>query len=83
MDTIFVREVRAGSAADRAGLVTGDRIVSINGEPVTGRSYGQVIDLIHKCGSSLQLLVVPKEDDILQLVGVSLMYSFLFSLSIW
>lgn len=48
MDTIFVREVRPGSAADRAGLVTGDRIVSINGQPVTGRSYGQVIELIHK-----------------------------------
>ncbi|CAN7997410.1 unnamed protein product [Ixodes hexagonus] len=74
MDTIFVREVRPGSAADRAGLVTGDRIVSINGQPVTGRSYGQVIELIHKCGRSLQLLVVPKEDDILQLYFASSAY---------
>uniref|UniRef100_A0A147BSQ5 Putative rho gtpase-activating protein 21 isoform x3 n=1 Tax=Ixodes ricinus TaxID=34613 RepID=A0A147BSQ5_IXORI len=74
MDTIFVREVRPGSAADRAGLVTGDRIVSINGQPVTGRSYGQVIELIHKCGPSLQLLVVPKEDDILQLYFASSAY---------
>lgn len=74
MDTIFVREVRPGSAADRAGLVTGDRIVSINGQSVTGRSYGQVIELIHKCGPSLQLLVVPKEDDILQLYFASSAY---------
>ncbi|KAG0427823.1 hypothetical protein HPB47_025159, partial [Ixodes persulcatus] len=74
MDTIFVREVRPGSAAARAGLVTGDRIVSINGQPVTGRSYGQVIELIHKCGPSLQLLVVPKEDDILQLYFASSAY---------
>lgn len=74
MDTIFVREVQAGSAADRAGLVTGDRIVSINGQPVTGRSYAQVIDLIKRGGLSVQLLVVPKEDDILQLYFASAAY---------
>ncbi|KAH9371173.1 hypothetical protein HPB48_005643 [Haemaphysalis longicornis] len=48
MDTIFVREVQPASAADRAGLVTGDRIVSINGQPVTGRSYAQIVDLIKR-----------------------------------
>ncbi|KAL1439105.1 hypothetical protein MTO96_047562 [Rhipicephalus appendiculatus] len=69
MDTIFVREVQPGSAADRAGLVTGDRIVSINGQPVTGRSYAQVVDLIKR-----GLLVVPKEDDILQLYFASAAY---------
>lgn len=74
MDTIFVREVQPGSAADRAGLVTGDRIVSINGQPVTGRSYAQVIDLIKRGGLSVQLLVVPKEDDILQLYFASAAY---------
>ncbi|XP_077514456.1 rho GTPase-activating protein 23-like isoform X2 [Amblyomma americanum] len=74
MDTTFVREVQAGSAAERAGLVTGDRIVSINGQPVTGRSYAQVIDLIKRGGLSVQLLVVPKEDDILQLYFASAAY---------
>lgn len=74
MDTIFVREVQPGSAADRAGLVTGDRIVSINGQPVTGRSYAQVVDLIKRGGLSVQLLVVPKEDDILQLYFASAAY---------
>lgn len=74
MDTIFVREVQPGSAADRAGLVTGDRIVSINGQPVTGRSYAQIVDLIKRGGLSVQLLVVPKEDDILQLYFASAAY---------
>lgn len=74
MDTIFVREVQPASAADRAGLVTGDRIVSINGQPVTGRSYAQIVDLIKRGGLSVQLLVVPKEDDILQLYFASAAY---------
>uniref|UniRef100_A0A2R5L4R0 Putative spectrin beta non-erythrocytic 2 n=1 Tax=Ornithodoros turicata TaxID=34597 RepID=A0A2R5L4R0_9ACAR len=74
MDTIFVREVKPGSPAEKAGLVTGDRIVSINSQPVTGKSYQQVIDLIHKSDPSLELLVVPKEDDILQLYFASSAY---------
>jgi C-terminal processing protease CtpA/Prc len=46
MDTIFVRQVKEGGPAFHAGLRPGDRIVSVNGETVTGKSYAQVIDLI-------------------------------------
>uniref|UniRef100_A0A1B6CU09 Rho GTPase-activating protein 21 n=1 Tax=Clastoptera arizonana TaxID=38151 RepID=A0A1B6CU09_9HEMI len=67
MDTIFVKNVRPNSPASVAGLATGDRIVSVNGQTISGRSYAQVVQLIHQSPSFLHLLVVPKEDDILQL----------------
>ncbi|PSN52317.1 hypothetical protein C0J52_08535 [Blattella germanica] len=44
-----------------------DRIISVNGENITGRTYAQVVQLIQQSGNFLHLLVVPKEDDILQL----------------
>lgn len=68
MDTIFVKSVRAGSGADLAGLAPGDQLVSVNGESVAGRTYAQVVHLIQTSPSVLQLLVVPKEEDLLQLV---------------
>ena len=46
MDTIFVKQVKDGGPAHKAGLHTGDRIVSVNGESVTGKTYSQVIALI-------------------------------------
>ncbi|XP_068082173.1 rho GTPase-activating protein 21 [Anabrus simplex] len=67
MDTIFVKNVREHSPAYEAGLATGDRIISVNGQTITGHSYAQVVQLIQQSGSFLHLLVVPKEDDILQL----------------
>ncbi|GAB6020010.1 hypothetical protein CHUAL_002760 [Chamberlinius hualienensis] len=67
MDTIFVKHVKDGSPAQRAGLNTGDRIIAVNGESIAGKSYAQVIQLIQRSGNVLQLRVVPKEDDILQL----------------
>ncbi|KAL4222410.1 Rho GTPase-activating protein 21 [Mactra antiquata] len=66
LDTIFVKNVKEGGPAHKAGLNPGDRIISVNGEPVTGKSYGQVINLIQQTTKDLQILVVPKEDDILQ-----------------
>jgi len=70
LDTIFVKNVKEGGPAHKAGLNAGDRIISVNGEPVTGKSYGQVINLIQQTTSDLSILVVPKEEDILQLVSI-------------
>ncbi|XP_045168315.2 rho GTPase-activating protein 21-like isoform X3 [Mercenaria mercenaria] len=67
LDTIFVKNVKEGGPAHKAGLNPGDRIISVNGEPVTGKSYGQVINLIQQTSKDLSILVVPKEEDILQL----------------
>ena len=66
MDTIFVKSVKDGGPAVAAGLDIGDRIVSVNGESVAGRSYAQVVQMIQKSRDLLRLEVVPKQDDILQ-----------------
>ena len=46
MVTIFVKQVKDGGPAYHAGLNTGDRIVSVNDETVTGKTYSHVISLI-------------------------------------
>ncbi|KAM9488691.1 rho GTPase-activating protein 21a [Clarias gariepinus] len=67
MDTIFVKQVKEGGSAHQAGLCTGDRIVKVNGESIIGKTYSQVIALIQNSDSSLELCVMPKDEDILQL----------------
>lgn len=70
MDTIFVKHVREHGPACVAGLSTGDRIISVNGETVAGKSYAHVVQLIQQTQCYLYLLVVPMENDIIQLVSV-------------
>ncbi|CAL8321370.1 unnamed protein product [Boreogadus saida] len=67
MDTIFVKQVKEGGPANGAGLCTGDRIVKVNGESIIGKTYSQVIALIQNSDASLELCVMPKDEDILQL----------------
>ncbi|XP_071040617.1 rho GTPase-activating protein 23 isoform X2 [Parasteatoda tepidariorum] len=74
MDTIFIREVKEDSPAYHAGLNKGDRILAINNHPLSGKSYSEIIHLILRSGHTLRLLVVPKEDDILQLYFASSAY---------
>ena len=73
MDTIFVKSVKHEGPAVEAGLNIGDRIVSVNGESVAGRSYAQVVQMIQKSRDSLFVVVVPKQDDILQVVSGGLL----------
>lgn len=68
MDTIFVKQVRVNSPAAEAGLRTGDRVVSVDGIPTRGEQYASVVQRIQQAGPWLRLLVVSKEDDILQRV---------------
>uniref|UniRef100_A0A673LK98 Rho GTPase activating protein 21b n=1 Tax=Sinocyclocheilus rhinocerous TaxID=307959 RepID=A0A673LK98_9TELE len=67
MDTIFVKQVKEGGPAHNAGLCTGDRIVKVNGESIIGKTYSQVIGLIQNSHTFLELCVMPKDEDILQL----------------
>uniref|UniRef100_A0A3P9HTC5 Rho GTPase-activating protein 21 n=1 Tax=Oryzias latipes TaxID=8090 RepID=A0A3P9HTC5_ORYLA len=67
MDTIFVKQVKEGGPAHEAGLCTGDRIVKVNGASIIGKAYGEVISLIQDSGDFLELCVMPKDEDILQL----------------
>ncbi|XP_062893507.1 rho GTPase-activating protein 21-like isoform X1 [Mobula hypostoma] len=66
MDTIFVKSVKEGGAAHQAGLCTGDRIVKVNAESIIGKTYSQVISLIQNSEDVLELSVMPKDEDILQ-----------------
>uniref|UniRef100_A0A671P061 Rho GTPase-activating protein 21-like n=1 Tax=Sinocyclocheilus anshuiensis TaxID=1608454 RepID=A0A671P061_9TELE len=78
MDTIFVKQVKEGGPAHNAGLCTGDRIVKVNGESIIGKTYSQVIGLIQNSHTFLELCVMPKDEDILQLFSqeiTSLAYS--------
>ena len=59
METIFVKQVKEDSKAHSAGLRTGDRIVSINGVNVAGKTYSQVIRLIHGRSGDSCCLVRP------------------------
>lgn len=70
MDTIFVKQVRTNSPASEAGLRTGDRVVSVDGVPTRGEQYASVVQRIQQAGAWLRLLVVSKEDDILQRVSL-------------
>ncbi|GFS02096.1 Na(+)/H(+) exchange regulatory cofactor NHE-RF1 [Elysia marginata] len=67
LESIFVKTVKEGSPAELSGLHPGDRLVAINGDSITGKPYPQVIETIHSCDSVLKLLVVPKDEDILQM----------------
>ncbi|XP_051569899.1 rho GTPase-activating protein 23-like isoform X2 [Myxocyprinus asiaticus] len=67
MDTIFVKNVREKGPAHQAGLCTGDRLVKVNGESVLGKTYSQVIALIQNSDSVLELSIMPKDEDVLQL----------------
>jgi len=49
--------------------VSGDRILSVNGCSVERLSYADVVRLIQLTGECLEVVVVPKKDDILQTVS--------------
>ena len=50
--------------------ILGDRVVSVNGEFIAGKSYAEVVQLIQSSKDHLQLSVVPQQDDILQMVSI-------------
>ena len=80
MDTIFVKQVRSNSPASEAGLRTGDRLVAVDGVPTRGEQYASVVQRIQKAGPWLRLLVVSKEDDILQRVIIILKFKLAISI---
>ncbi|XP_069373465.1 rho GTPase-activating protein 23-like isoform X4 [Paralichthys olivaceus] len=67
MDTIFVKSVKENGPAQQAGLCTGDRLVKVNGESILGKTYSQVIALIQNSENILELCIMPKDEDVLQL----------------
>lgn len=53
-----VSAVLEGGAADRAGILRGDRILEVNGTSVEGATHKFVVDLIKQGGDSLTLTVI-------------------------
>ncbi|XP_061565256.1 rho GTPase-activating protein 23-like isoform X7 [Cololabis saira] len=51
-------------------LRSGDRLVKVNGETVLGKTYSEVISLIQNSENFLELCIMPKDEDVLQLVSV-------------
>ncbi|XP_058063511.1 uncharacterized protein LOC131213485 [Anopheles bellator] len=66
MDTVFVKKVHPNTPAYLAGLQEGDRLLAVNGVPVTAMPYSQVVATIQQTPKTLTLQVVPKNFDILQ-----------------
>ncbi|CAL8268489.1 unnamed protein product [Lota lota] len=55
-----IKEVVKGGVADRAGLEDEDIVVEVNSINVEASTHEEVVDLIHRSGSSLELLVAGK-----------------------
>ncbi|XP_047456019.1 cytohesin-interacting protein [Mugil cephalus] len=54
----FVCKVQEDSAAENAGLTTGDIIVTINGVSIEGSSHQRILDLIRESTNSLKMETV-------------------------
>ena len=53
---LIIRAVHPSGPAARAGLTHGEEIVSVNGDPVTGKTYQEVVGLIRgEIGSSVTI----------------------------
>ncbi|KAF6027093.1 SNX27 [Bugula neritina] len=53
-----VSAVLKGGAAEKAGIIVGDRILAVNGVDVEGATHKQVVDLIRSGGDKLSLSVI-------------------------
>uniref|UniRef100_A0A1I7S1S2 Sorting nexin-27 n=1 Tax=Bursaphelenchus xylophilus TaxID=6326 RepID=A0A1I7S1S2_BURXY len=61
-----VSAVLEGGAAEKAGLLRGDRILEVNGANVEGATHRQVVELIRQGGDRLQLVVISVTSDMLE-----------------
>lgn len=59
----FVRSVDPGSAAERADIRPGDRLVEVNGVNIDGLRHSEVVAIIRAGGEETHLLVVDQETD--------------------
>eukprot|EP00947_MAST-08B_sp_MAST-8B-sp1_P003096 g3096.t1 len=55
--SVLIRRVKAGSAADKAGLVGGEEILEIGGKPAKGVPMDQVAALLKREGDKVRLVV--------------------------
>ncbi|KAM6939654.1 Na(+)/H(+) exchange regulatory cofactor NHE-RF2 [Xenentodon cancila] len=68
----FVRAVDPDSAAERAGVQPGDRVVEVNGVTTEGLRHSEVVALIRAGGEEVCLLVVDQAtDELFQRLGIT------------
>ncbi|KAM4603295.1 Na(+)/H(+) exchange regulatory cofactor NHE-RF2 [Polymixia lowei] len=68
----FIRSLDANSAAERAGVRPGDRLVEVNGVNIEGLRHSEVVASIRAGGEETRLLVVDQEtDQLFQRLGVT------------
>lgn len=78
MDTVFVKKVTRNSEAEFAGLKEGDRIIAVNGTPISLHfQFPDIVSTIQSTSKQLVIQIVPKCYDILQTVSVAFHFSFL------
>ncbi|XP_074540588.1 Na(+)/H(+) exchange regulatory cofactor NHE-RF2 isoform X2 [Halichoeres trimaculatus] len=67
----FVRSVDPGSAAERADLRSGDKLVEVNGANIEGLRHSEVVALIRAGGQEVRLLVVDQAtEQLFQRLGI-------------
>ncbi|MBN3308508.1 NHRF3 protein, partial [Amia calva] len=68
----FIKDIDAGSPAEKAGLKDMDRLVAVNGEAVDSLVHDKVVEKIRECGNKCTLLIVDEEtDNIYRMAGAS------------
>ncbi|XP_028847712.1 Na(+)/H(+) exchange regulatory cofactor NHE-RF3 isoform X1 [Denticeps clupeoides] len=65
----FIKDIDAGSPAEKAGLKDMDRLVAVEGQDLGHLTHEQVVDRIRQCGNKCCLLVVDAETDKLYKMG--------------
>lgn len=79
MDTVFVKKVTRNSEAEHAGLKEGDRIIAVNGIPISMQfQFPDIVSTIQSTSKTLVIQIVPKCYDILQTVSVLSFHFFFF-----
>lgn len=70
MDTVFVKKVTHKSEAEYAGLKEGDRLIAVNGIPISLQyQFPDIVATIQNTSKTLVIQIVPKCYDILQTVS--------------
>ena len=59
----FIGQVDEGSPAEAAGLVEGDKLIEVNGQPVFEDDHHQVVQKVTGHPDEVQLLVMDAESD--------------------
>uniref|UniRef100_A0A3P8VRX7 NHERF family PDZ scaffold protein 2 n=1 Tax=Cynoglossus semilaevis TaxID=244447 RepID=A0A3P8VRX7_CYNSE len=68
----FIRSVDPHSAAERADIRPGDKLVEVNGVNVEGLRHSEVVALIKTGGEEIQLLMVDQEtDELFRRLGIT------------